>query len=349
MISHIVSTFSGKQIFGQDGPDIGIFPYLCHATHYMRERNIILYCTRATLLFVGLMFIHWFNNSPVINNIELHNPQETNALFCSSELSMLVGSSETVRVFSTSQSSQEIKDLKILQWTAGVIDGDGYFGVSKKGYCSLEIVMETRDIACLYKIKNRYGGSIKPTSHAAAIRYRLHHRAGIIAVLNDLNGLLYNPIRIAQFQKILTLYNIEYTPSMTLEYNSRYLAGLFDSDGSIYFNISSQQVFITISHKSRELLDKITQVYGGTIYSSSANKTGFKWSVSRKADILDLIDNYFHWNGCVSAKNQRFGMTKEFYRLSSLGATKATLDSPLGKSMLRFKEKWDKYDSSIID
>jgi hypothetical protein len=136
--------------------------------------------------------------------------------------------------------------------------------------------METRDIACLYKIKNRYGGSIKPTSHAAAIRYRLHHMAGITAVLNDLNGLLYNPIRIVQFQKLATLYNIEYTPSVTLEYNSRYLAGLFDSDGSIYLNISSQQVFITISQKSLKLLDIITQVYGGTIYSANANKTAFK-------------------------------------------------------------------------
>jgi hypothetical protein len=52
-------------------------------------------------------------------------------------------------------------------------DGDGYFGISKTGYCSLEIVMEPRDITCLYKIKNRYGGSIKTTYHAAAVRYPL--------------------------------------------------------------------------------------------------------------------------------------------------------------------------------
>jgi hypothetical protein len=136
--------------------------------------------------------------------------------------------------------------------------------------------MEIRDLACLYKIKNRYGGSIKPTSHAAAVRYRLHHMAGITAVLKDLNGLLYNPIRIAQFKKISTLYNIEYLPSITLEYNSGYLAGLFDSDGSIYLNITSQQVFVTISQKSRELLDIITPVYGGTVYSANANKTAFK-------------------------------------------------------------------------
>jgi hypothetical protein len=136
--------------------------------------------------------------------------------------------------------------------------------------------MEYRDVACLHKIKTRYGGSIKSTGHAAANRYRLHHKAGIIAVVNDINGLLYNPIRNAQFHKICRLYNIEYTPNITLEYNSGYLAGLFDSDGSIYLNITSQQVFITISQKNRELLDIIAQVYGGTVYSANANKTAFK-------------------------------------------------------------------------
>lgn len=278
------------------------------------------------------------------------NPQETNALFCNiMELSMLVGSSETVRVFSTSQSSQELKDINIRQWIAGVIDGDGYFGVSKKGHCSLEIVMEPRDIACLYKIKHRYGGTVSATSHARAVRYRLHHKAGITMVINDLNGLFYNPVRIAQFQQLCTLYNISYVVSPTLQYNNGYLSGLFDSDGSIYLNIISQQVFLSVSQKSRELLDIISSVYGGKVYPANAAPTAFKWTVSRKADVLDLIENYFHWHGCVSAKNKRFGMVKEFYRLSSLGATKATLDSPLGKSMLVFKEKWDSYDSSNID
>jgi hypothetical protein len=250
------------------------------------------------------------------------NPQETNALFCKglinkmrqiilnllkiipyllqslpnlfqslivrkiTKLSMLVGSSETVRVFSTNQKipekikppvfTQGNKDLKIRQWIAGVVDGDGYFKISKKGYCSLEIVMEPGDIACLCKIKNRYGGSIKATSHASAIRYRVHHLAGITAVLNDLNGLLYNPVRIAQFQKICSLYNIQYNISNPLEYNSGYLAGLFDSDGSINLNIQSQQIFITLTQKNRELLNTIANVYGGNIYSSNAHNGAFK-------------------------------------------------------------------------
>jgi len=35
---------------------------------------------------------------------------------------------------------------KFHQWLAGLIDGDGCFLLSKKGYASLEIVMETRDM-----------------------------------------------------------------------------------------------------------------------------------------------------------------------------------------------------------
>ena len=154
--------------------------------------------------------------------------------------------------------------------------------------------MEPRDIACLMKIKNIYGGSVKSTGRADAVRYRLHHDEGITKIINDLNGLLYNPIRINQFQKLCILHNIKYIEPKPLEYNSRYLAGLFDSDGSIYLNIKSQQVFITITQKSRVLLDIISNVYGGKVYSANANTTAFKLIVSRKADTINLIDNYFH-------------------------------------------------------
>ena len=52
-------------------------------------------------------------------------------------------------------------DIIFNQWLAGLIDGDGCFQLSKKGYASLEIVMETRDKHCLYLIKQKYGGSVK--------------------------------------------------------------------------------------------------------------------------------------------------------------------------------------------
>lgn len=136
--------------------------------------------------------------------------------------------------------------------------------------------MELRDIACLFKIKTRYGGSIKPLSHAKAIRYRLHHRQGIITFLQDINGLLYNPTRIGQFQKLCNLYNSNYISSPVLQYNSAYLSGLFDTDGSIYINTTSIQVFITISQKHRELLDMLSSIYGGKVYYNDKGKNAFK-------------------------------------------------------------------------
>jgi hypothetical protein len=140
----------------------------------------------------------------------------------------------------------------------------------------LSVVMEPRDIACLYKLKQRYGGSVKATSHAKAIRFRLHHKAGILQVINDINGLIQNPVRLIQFRKICTIYNVEVIPSVELKYDSAYLSGLFDTDGSVYFNKESMQVFITVSQKGRELLDILVPVYGGSVYSADKSATAFK-------------------------------------------------------------------------
>jgi len=45
------------------------------------------------------------------------------------------------------------KDERFYEWLAGVIDGDGCFLLSKKGYASLEITTQLRDKKMLYLIK----------------------------------------------------------------------------------------------------------------------------------------------------------------------------------------------------
>ena len=353
IVSHIVSTFSGKPIFGQtilmNGPYINKFSRCYYiATYYMQEGEAILFSTKGKRFFViSLIFL-------VIIYSVLSNPQVTNAQLIlylininNEDPSMLVGTSETVRMFSTCLSKNEHTkgnddtDLKVRQWIAGVIDGDGNFHISKKGYVELSVVMEPRDIACLYKIKQRYGGSVKATSHAKAVRFRLHHMAGIQQVIKDVNGLIQNPVRLLQFKKVCLLYNVETIPSIELKYDSAYLSGLFDTDGSVYFNKKSMQVFITVTQKGRELLDILVPVYGGVVRSSNKNATAFKWTVSKKMDVLNLIDNYFHWNNCVSAKNKKFGLVKHFYYLSSIGALKAPEDSVLGRSFISFVKRWE--------
>ena len=315
----------------------------------MQEGEAILFSTKGKRFFViSLIFL-------VIIYSVLSNPQVTNAQLIlylininNEDPSMLVGTSETVRMFSTCLCSKnehnkgnDDTDLKVRQWIAGVIDGDGNFHISKKGYVELSVVMEPRDIACLYKIKQRYGGSVKATSHAKAVRFRLHHMAGIQQVIKDVNGLIQNPVRLLQFKKVCHLYNVETIPSVELKYDSAYLSGLFDTDGSVYFNKQSMQVFITVTQKGRELLDILVPVYGGVVRSSNKNATAFKWTVSKKMDVLNLIDNYFHWNNCVSAKNKKFGLVKHFYYLSSIGALKAPEDSVLGRSFISFVKRWE--------
>ena len=313
----------------------------------MQEGKFILFSTKGTRL------IRFFINviALVIIYSVLSNPQVTNAqVILFEDPSMLVGTSETVRMFSTclcsnlneqNKGNDEEKDLKIRQWIAGLIDGDGNFYVSRKGYVEISVVMEARDIACLYKLKQRYGGSVKATSHAKAVRFRLHHMQGVQQVIKDVNGLIQNPVRYLQLKKVCIIYNIDVLPSVQLDYNSAYLSGLFDSDGSVYYNKQSMQVFITVSQKGRELLDKLVPVYGGVVRSANKDASAFKWTVSKKNDNLSLIDNYFHWNNCVSAKNKKFGLVKHFYYLSSIGALKAPEGSVLGKSFTQFVDRWE--------
>ena len=61
----------------------------------------------------------------------------------------------------------------------------------------------------------------------------------------------------------------------------------------------------------------------------------------KKSDVLSLIDNYFHWNNLVSAKNKKFFMVKQFYYLSSIGALNAPEDSVLGRSFNQFVDRWE--------
>jgi hypothetical protein len=101
-----------------------------------------------------------------------------------------------------------------------LIDGDGCFLLTKKGYASLEITMDIRDEHALQIIKNVYGGSIKLRSGACALRYRLHHKSGLLKLINDVNGNIRNSNRLLQLNKICDKYNITLIHPKKLTYNN---------------------------------------------------------------------------------------------------------------------------------
>ena len=88
--------------------------------------------------------------------------------------------------------------------------------------------------------------------------------AGIQYVIKDVNGLIKNPVRYAQLKRVCELYNVEVLYPIPLNYNSAYLSGLIDTDGSVYFNKKSMQAFITISQKA--LAQRITRYFSTNLW-----------------------------------------------------------------------------------
>ena len=229
---------------------------------------------------------------------------------------------------------------KFDEWLAGLIDGDGCFQLSKKGYASLEIVMELRDKHCLYQIKQKYGGSVKLRAGDNHLRYRLHHKEGMLNLITAINGLIRNPVRVIQLGKICLKYNINLKDSEPLSYYSGWLAGFFDADGSIYMNEPSGQLFITASQKNRFLLDDLVTLYGGQIYVM-AKQGAFKWTCFRKNEVIALANDYFKVNPCRSEKFVRLNLVDKFYELRGLHAHNATPNSVLGKTWKNYMVKWN--------
>lgn len=110
--------------------------------------------------------------------------------------------------YNLTSKSLRLEDKKFHQWLAGIIDGDGCFQLSKKGYASLEIVTHIRDKNCLYQIKHKFGGAVKLRTNLNHLRFRLHHKQGMLNLINAINGEIRNPIRLLQLNKICEKYNI---------------------------------------------------------------------------------------------------------------------------------------------
>lgn len=236
-------------------------------------------------------------------------------------------------------------DLAFRQWLAGIIDGDGYFLLSKNGYNSCEITMDARDKKVLYLIQHKYGGSVKQISNANAFKYKLRNRAGLIALINDVNGLIRNPTRLLQMNKLCEKFNIELKYANNLTFNDGWLSGFIDSDGSVYFSEASGQVFIGISclrqEKNKYLLEPLIHIYGGRVDITSPKIEAFKYVIYRKAELFNLIDNYFSKYPLRTEKMKRVNLIKEFYlvRLS-----KKNSDVVKFNGWVKFKDKWEKYE-----
>jgi len=299
-------------------------------------------CGEFVLYLLGTLCISYIIYTGKVKTlINYDNPQVTKAF------NSWVGTSEAICLLNKNiryiHTNKEDNNKKFKQWLAGLIDGDGCFTFSKQGYAGLEITMDIRDEYALQVVKNVYGGSIKLRSNAKALRYRLHHKEGLLRLIKDVNGLIRNSHRLVELNKICIKYQISLILPEKLTYNDAWLSGFFDANGSISINKTNWQLSLTVTQKTSELLNPLIDLYDGNIYVDNGSSQSFKWYITKREDVLKLIE-YFKENPPKSAKIKRLHLVNNFYELKDMKAHKALSGTLLAKSLEIFHKKWLNYE-----
>nr|BBH42913.1 LAGLIDADG homing endonuclease [Marophrys sp. SRT127] len=172
-----------------------------------------------------------------------------------------------------------------IQWFAGFMDGDGCILVYKD-HVSMEITTALEDESVLYEIKKYYGGSVRARSNAKAVRWRSRKKDVVVRILHEINGLLQNTIRRAQFKAACVFYGIDAKPCVDLTALSpSYYAGLFDADGTIVLSISIKDKTL---HNLKGNYGKAERLLG----SRGANQVGIKFTNKYKQNV-EIFQKYF--------------------------------------------------------
>lgn len=233
------------------------------------------------------------------------------------------------------------KHQKWSQWLAGLIDGDGSFLVNKKGYSSLEITTHAKDETILYKIKQTYGGSIKARAGINAVRYRLHHKSGMIKLVNDVNGLVRHPSRLVQLKAVCHILEITPQSPDLLHPKHGWFAGMFDSDGAIRMN-PNFQITISVTSKHRHIVENFLEKFGGSLYCDRSQNGYWTWAVQSQVNNMRMLE-YFKYFPVRSSRRQRLFLVPKIYKLLAIKAHQLSTESILHKKWLSVLEDWKSY------
>jgi len=236
--------------------------------------------------------------------------------------------------------------LKFKQWFAGITDGDGYISVNKSGNVGFEMTLPSCDERVLRIIQNKFGGNVHARAGMKAVRYRTKKRETVINIINCLNGLIINNIRLAQLHKACFALNIPIKDSVSPTIDSAYLSGLLDSDGTINFYLHKfkdtfkYQLTISIANKSRCNIEFLLNT-GGKIYFDKTNNGCYFWKANSKLLHLNLYDYFLNFPP-KTIKRHRTYLIKEFHELNDSKVYRDTNSLSMNYKMWeRFLKKWN--------
>jgi hypothetical protein len=288
--------------------------------------------------------------------LPLHENQQDVLCFCLSGMASKLGkdSPETKNPNSKSTTSKKTKKAKksatasFNQYLAGAIDGDGCLFISKKGYCSLEITVETKDVGVLLHLQSVLGGSIQPRSGYDAVRYRLTNTAGMLDVVHRVNGLICNTVRIVQLKAMCAHFGITYIAPSPMAANSCWYSGFFDTDGTITFSIKAGGPQLNISVSNTWLIDVLPwheRFIGYTATNLYQDKgkdykyPSWKSMTASKKLIMAFMD-YTAISPLYSAKAVRVSLVPQYYHLVALKAYSPLASPKLQQEWKLFVSAW---------
>ena len=184
-------------------------------------------------------------------------------------------------------------DINILNWLAGLIDGDGSFLVSKNGYTSCEITLHQNEVETAEFIRNIFGGSVQARKGVKAARWRLHRTDCMIDLAKCIVGRLQINDKQIQLDNVLTNLNLGILKHnlITVSNNNSWISGFFDAEGTVNCNQTSYQLSISISQKDGvpTLLYTIKDALGVGYVYPDRNSNTYKYYVTSRTDLLLML------------------------------------------------------------
>jgi len=137
-----------------------------------------------------------------------------------------------------------LTDLDFGYFLAGLIEGDGWFGLNQ-----LHIIFSERDVSLAYLIKKHIGyGNVYKIKDKKAIRYICKHKNGLNIILSLINGKLVSKFKYEQLIKhnYNKIFNYEILPpSNNISLDNYWLAGFTQADGCFHISIAKSKTHKT--------------------------------------------------------------------------------------------------------
>lgn len=184
---------------------------------------------------------------------------------------------------------------------AGLIDGDGYLGVSNRNYTCCEITVQYSELSLLQLIKKNLGGTISLRNKVKAYRWRLHKKESMCNLVEYINGKCLLPSKKIQLENVCKILKIRFNCKSFFNIHTYWLTGFFEAEGYFNVNSSTLQCSITVSQKNPELLENIKSFFGGNVYYDKSSK-GYLYSCSNEISLHKWF-TYFSQFPLKSRKN----------------------------------------------